>query len=357
MNKLANYINEIKKNEKDKVILYNVIGAFAIKGVALSISIFSMPLYISYFNNEFVLGLWFTILSVLSWIFNFDLGLGNGLRNNLVELLILKDKNEIKKHISSSYFIISIAALITIIIGTIIFLFFNLNNMFNISESLISSKYLLMSIMILFVGTIISFILKLINSILYALQRSAINDLILLISNAIPIIFIIFFKSTNIEYKLIVLSIVYVISICMPLIIATIVVFKTKPLNQCFPRIKYFSKTIAKKVFTLGSTFFIVQIAFMLITATNEMIISNFFSPTYVVEYQIYNKLFTLIGSFILIGLTPIWSGVTKAFAQGDYNWIVKINKLLIMVAFRSNDIRVTLNTDFTVNNQCLATQ
>ena len=89
-------IDKIKKKlsnltENDKIVYKNIIGAFVVKGGALVISLFTMPTYIKFFNDDVVLGLWFTVLSMLNWMLNFDLGIGNGLRNHLTKALIKKD--------------------------------------------------------------------------------------------------------------------------------------------------------------------------------------------------------------------------------------------------------------------------
>lgn len=80
----------LKSNESNKTILYNTIGALLVKGGAIIISLYTIPAYLNYFNSQQILGLWFTILSVLSWILTFDLGIGNGLRNHLVPVLAQK---------------------------------------------------------------------------------------------------------------------------------------------------------------------------------------------------------------------------------------------------------------------------
>ena len=71
--KVNNIITKLKMTSNDnKIIIKNVIGAFIVKGLALFISLALTPTYIKFFNNEYTLGLWFTINSVLSWIINFD---------------------------------------------------------------------------------------------------------------------------------------------------------------------------------------------------------------------------------------------------------------------------------------------
>ena len=217
-------------NEKNKIIVKNVIGSFLIRGLSLFVSLFSMPLYIKYFENQVVLGLWFTIISVLSWVLTFDLGLGNGLRNRLVETIVRNDNKESSKLISSAYAIISILSIAIIFFALIVFSKINWNNVFNIDNTIISNEVLLVAIKILFIGIMISFILKLINSILYAMQKAAINNVLALITSVLPLIYILFSPNKGIEENLISLSWINTFSICLPLLIATIIVFFFTPL-------------------------------------------------------------------------------------------------------------------------------
>ena len=116
-------------SDNDKIVYRNVIGAFLVKGGALVVSLCTLPAYISFFNNEEVLGVWYTILSLLNWILNFDLGIGNGLRNHLSESLSLGDKEETKRYISSAYFSIGIIIIVACLLFPIVIHFINLKFM------------------------------------------------------------------------------------------------------------------------------------------------------------------------------------------------------------------------------------
>ncbi len=79
---------------QNKSVLRNIFGAFFVKGFSLILSLFTMPAYIRYFQNQTILGVWYTIISVLNWVIYFDLGLGNGLRNLLPAALVEKIQKE-----------------------------------------------------------------------------------------------------------------------------------------------------------------------------------------------------------------------------------------------------------------------
>ncbi|SEL07449.1 Na+-driven multidrug efflux pump [Carnobacterium iners] len=329
MKKKLSVKNKILENENNRNIMVNVLGAFMIKGGGLIVSLFAMPSYISYFNNQTVLGLWFTMLSVLTWILTFDLGIGNGLRNHLVPAFIKKDKQSIRKLISSAYIVIGMMMLVILILAIPIFNFINWNKLFNISEKLIDSKILLLSVTIVFSGIMLHFLLKIINSILYALQKSAINNFIGLLNSIIILAYLLLAPSADLPTSLLRLSIVNVVAINVPLLVATIYVF-SKELKFSKPKLSFYRKEYATKILKLGGLFFWVQIMYMLITTTNEFLITWLSIPAEVVEYSIYYKLFTLVGIIFALALTPIWSAVTKALSENNINWIKKLYRLLI---------------------------
>lgn len=325
-------LKKIINNENNRVILSNALGSLFIKGGALIISLLTMPAYIKYFNNQETLGLWFTILSVLMWVLAFDLGIGNGLRNHLVYALANKDNILAKKYISSAYIIIGMLTLFVSGLSIIVFKFVNWNVIFNIPTDIVSKDTLNITICIIFIGIMLQFFFKLITSILYAIQKSAVINLLSLFNSIIILGYVSFAGSSNISSNLISLAIVHVLAANIPLLLANIIVFSTK-LKYCKPNIKHFGKKYASEIMKLGGIFFWIQIMYMILSTTNEFLISWLTSTDMVVEYQIYNKLFTLVGTLFTLALAPIWSAVTKALSEKNYAWIKKLYRTLKLMA------------------------
>ena len=335
MNRFKLFFSQfINGEKKDKQILKNICGALFIKGGALFISLFTMPAYIKYFDNQVVLGLWFTVLSVMIWLLSFDFGVGNGLRNKLVDAIVKGDKKEIKTYISSAYIINMVIVIFTIFLGFIASYYINWNLIFNIDKNLVSKETMLFTVRCIFIGIMLQFLLRLISSILYALQKSAMTNLLAFTTSILQLLFLLLAPSYDLETNLKMLSISYVAFVNIPILLATIIVFQTD-LKSCAPSIKYYNKTKALNVLALGGIFFGNQIMYMIITVTNEFFITQFSGPQYVVEYQIYNKLFTLVGSLFMIALTPMWSAITQALVEKDSVWLEKTYKILnYMVIF-----------------------
>ncbi len=331
-NKLLLKIKNLSQG--DRTVLKHVIGAFLVKGGSLIISLFTMPAYLGFFNDEISLGLWFTLLSVLSWVLNFDLGIGNGLRNKLAETISQGQEEETKKYLSSAYVSIGIICLSLSVIFIVAADYVNWNVVFNIESTIVSKKALIKTVKIVFIGIMLQLFFKLITSVLYAMQKSSVNNLLSLITSIITLICVLVMPSRSNDQNMICMAYIHALAVLMPLVVATVLLLCGKTLRKSIPSIRAFSFPHAKAVLSLGTTFLFVQLVYMLIMNTNEYLITLFCGNEWVTEYQIYNKLFSLGGTIFSLALTPIWSAVTKALSQKDYDWIKKIYNLLLKLSF-----------------------
>ncbi|GKU27232.1 O-antigen export protein [Clostridium folliculivorans] len=340
-----------KFNLKNKSLLKNVIISITVKGLAIVVGLLMMPIYVKYFKEQSVLGVWLTIISILNWIFTFDLGIGNGLRNLLVKSISNNNKENIKKYISSAYVgIISVSAIILVGI-IIIILNINLNSILKISSELISRRSLTIAIIVLIVGVLLQFILKLINSILFALQKAAVPSIIVLISNVMLMCYMLVVPFGTVEKNFLSIAIAYTITTNVPLLIATMLIFKND-LKDCKPSFKYFEKSYAKEVIRLGGMFLWLQIMTLVISNTNNVLISYYINSKEVVSYQVYYKFFSLASTFFLIALIPTWSAVTDAMSKNQFQWIISLRKKMyrfLAIAFIV-ELIVLISSNFVIN-------
>lgn len=327
------YINKLRNaGEKDRVILSNVIGAFLVRGGGLVVSLFTMPVYMRFFADQQVLGVWFTVLSILSWILNFDLGIGNGLRNNLTRALALNEKKEAKEYISSAYWMLGLVVLVLFVFGSILLRFADWNGIFNVSADVIPEGVMLEVVEYTYLGIMLQFFLRLISAVLFAMQKSATNNLIGLLSKILELLVLSIIPSVTPIANIKTLSLVHVFTANVPLLITTLLVFAA-PLKASRPNLLYFRRNKARDVLSLGGIFFLCQILYMLIANTNEFFITQYTEPGNVVEYQIYNRLFTLGSMVFMLALSPIWSAVSKAIAEKDFIWLQKLHRNLTKLA------------------------
>lgn len=311
-------------SKNTEVVAKNTLYAFLIKGFALAITFFSTPVFIRYFNNNEVLGLWYTLLSMLTWFLNFDLGIGNGIRNHLVKAIASGNRIEIKKIISSGFASVGAVTLLLSLIGILIVFNVNLNSLLNVSEKLISPSVLLTSTLMIFAAIMLRFFLTTVSSVFYALQRSAINNFLALCVSILQLCFILLFHYDSVEAALVNVSFAYLVISNLPIIIAGILIFFNE-LSYAKPHYLYVKKETVNKIMGIGIVFFLCQIAYMIITNTNEFFISHFWNPSATADYSFYYRIVMLLSMMVSLALTPTWSMITKAYAERDYQWLSKL--------------------------------
>lgn len=314
-----------KLSAQNRNVILNIIGAFVIKGGSLVISVILLPMYLRFFHEQEILGIWYTILSVLNWVILFDLGLGQGLRNQLPKALNAKDKKMAKEYISTTYILMTAVAVIILLLGIVVLRKIDLYAIFNVNETILNYSDLEKSVIIVFIGIIVQIVLKIVTSILYAIQKSAMVNLLSLLTNMIILISLCIIPSKDTASNLITMSWINVAAANIPYIICTCWIFFGKELKGTGPSIKFFSRRYVSVIFNVGIALMWLQVVFMIVSSANEFLISNFTSPRYVVEYQAYYKIFKTAAMVVSLALTPIWSAVTKAQIEQNYNWIKKI--------------------------------
>lgn len=328
-------IASFTKKDDASILKRNIATSFAIKGLALLFGFFSYPIYRSYFNNDSVLGVWLSVVSIMAMIISLDLGLGNGLKNKMVKALVEEDSEKQKQLISSTYASTIVISLLFLAILTPIIFACDLNSFFNISPDVVRPTILKISSFLVCFSICLEFTLKNVNSLLQAKQKQALSSVFALLSTILLMLFALIFKNGDSNVLLIAIASVYVLTINLPLLVGTFFVF-AKEYKGCFPSLKYVTKASFKEVATLGLGFFIIQMLLLLINSTNETFITSIFDSTQVVQYTNYYKPFSIISQLFSIVTLPYWAIIAKEKEENNLTEIKNnIKKLFIfMIVF-----------------------
>ena len=312
-------------NSRNKMLSNNIFFSGFLKIVGLLTSLVIVPITINYLNNE-VYGIWMTITSILYWITTFDIGLGNGMRNYLAEALATNDTKLGKKYISTTMLLLSLIALSMAIVLLYPLITINFNSFFNTNA--IAGNELRMAVVIAVGFTLMNFVLKNIGMIFVAMQKYAINDLLSISGNVIALIIIyILTKVTTGNLVLVVLA--YTMTSCVVFLLAAIPLFWKHP--ELKPSLRFFDKSLGKKIVGKGFGFFVIQISSCLVIfGAANFFITQSCGPTAVTTYNIAYKFFNLLVIAYTIILAPMWNAYTDAYVKGDMQWIkATFNKAL----------------------------
>ena len=159
-------------SKRTSLIRKNIILSFLVKGWSGLVEFLLVPITLNCLG-DYKNGVWLTISSILVWINQFDIGLGNGLRNKLATYLAHDDKEKAREMVSSTFFM-----LIFIIIPVTLLLVFlikicNVYSILNVDNSIITDLDNVIIVALLFISS--TFIFKFIGKELCCIPSAALH--------------------------------------------------------------------------------------------------------------------------------------------------------------------------------------
>lgn len=314
-------------NNRSKRLTKNVVASFLLKGWSAVVVFLSVPITLKCLG-EYNNGVWLTISSMLLWIDNFDIGLGNGMRNKLSIYLAQDDIKGARSLISSTF-----AMLTTIIIPVLLFIiglifFCDTYSFLNVNPNQITDLNTILITTVLLVC--ITFIFKLTGNFYMGLQLPAISNLLVACGQTLSLI------GTYVVYMLGSHSLMHIALINTG---ATLIVYLLAfPITfgvfypELRPSPKLATLQEAKTVANTGLQFFVLQIASLILFATSNILISKIFTPAMVTPYQITYRYFSIFMVIFTVICMPFWNATTDAYVRGDYQWIRNASQKMKMI-------------------------
>lgn len=277
--------------------------------------------------NPYEYGIWLTLSSILTWVYLFDIGLGNGLRNKLTEALALNDLKLARIYVSTAFFSLLILVVAIYLLFMVVQPWMNWNLILNVDAQKVQNLSYI--VIIVFTFFCASFVLRLVGNIYMAYQQPAINDFLSFIANVVSLI-LIYLCTLFTEGSLEKVAIIYSAAPVLIFLLAYPVTFWK--LKEIRPSISWVRFGYLRELMSLGVQFFIIQMACLVLFMTSNLIITQMFGPESVTPYNIAFKYFSLVNIGFTIIITPIWSAITDAYANKDMIWIRQTMKKLIWV-------------------------
>jgi len=183
-----------KGHERSVKAKKNIVSSLLIKGVSIAISFVTLPLTLNYVDAS-TYGVWLTMSSIVGWFAFFDIGLTQGLRNRFAEAKAKGDVKLARIYVSTTYAILGMIFTLVWVAFIIANQFIDWSRLLNVSESLRPDVTKLA--VIVFTYFCISFVFRIITTILLADQFPAKSSLIDLFGQIIALVIIIILVKTT----------------------------------------------------------------------------------------------------------------------------------------------------------------
>lgn len=312
---------------RTRQIIRHTVFSFIIKGWSAIIIFLLIPITLKCLG-EYENGVWLTISSMLIWIDQLDIGLGNGMRNKIATYMAENKYGQARKVVSSTFFM-----LICIIVPTTIFLLIGIYTIDLYAFIGVDNKIVgnLSTIVAMAVSMICAtFIFKFIGKLYMGLQMPAVNNFLSTGGQTIALVltYILYYTGQGTLFNIV------LVNTSSPLLIYIIMY----PYTFCYkypqlrPAIQCIDKAMIKEVLSIGIKFFVIQIATVMIFVSSNTLISKYFSPAIVTPYQAAYRFFNI--ALIIFGIInlPYWSATTDAWTRQDKKWIKQSIKTMTIL-------------------------
>ncbi|WP_333873900.1 oligosaccharide flippase family protein [Methylobacter sp.] len=320
-------MNETVSKERTHNYVRQIKGAVVYKTVSMAASFLAIPLMIRYLGQE-QFGVWSTLLTVMSWIVFFDLGVGNGLRNKVAEALAKNDKAEAAGYIASGYSLVGLIAFTLWALVTAASFFVPWQIVFNTHA--IQEATLRLTVQIATFFIVLNFWIGLIGALLGAMQKTSLTALGQLISNVLALILVFVLTKTT-DASISNLAFAYGVSLVIANLLLSLWLYQQNPELRPKP---YLDKQHVHPLLSVGMQFFIIQLAVLVIFTTDKMLITQLFGPQYVAQYEVVFKLFSVIIFAHTLISAPLWSAYTDAYHRKDIGWIKQMLQKQMAIYF-----------------------
>ncbi|CAM4170053.1 oligosaccharide flippase family protein [Zobellia roscoffensis] len=305
----------------------NILQTIIVKGLGVLIGFLYFPLSLDYLGAE-KFGIYLTLLSIVDWFLNFDVGIGAGLRNKFGESVAEGDDIKAVRYVSTAYFVLGIVISIVTVILLVLNFALPWTNWINIPPNLKEEVVSLSAVIIVAFG--VRFVARNIYEIFFATQQMAYVEFFTFV--------------TKISFLILILILPYVVKdslfffgtakastfALVPLGVGLF--YFNKKFQKYKPHLKEVRRDYFKDLFSLGSKFFLIKIAMLIIHQTNNMLIAGLVSLEGVPQYEAAYKYLSIFMLLFVIMNNQLWPSNIEAYAKGEFNWMKKSIRTVMKV-------------------------
>ncbi len=308
-----NHIN----SKRSSLLQKNILASFIIKGWSAVIVLLMVPATL-HCLGEYKNGIWLTISSLLLWIDNMDIGLGNGLRNKIAEYMAHGERERTRSLVSSTFAMLSCIIIPVMLVLLLLIAVGDPYQVFNAAPTKVPHLDQVLMVTVILVCT--SFVFKLIGNFYMGLQLPAVSNLLIALGQTLALIgtYIVLWSGSH---SLMFIALVNTVSPLLVYLLAYPYTFFYK-YPQLRPSFRLIDFKEAKAVINMGVQFFIMQISSVVLFMTSNILISNLFSPEMVTPYQITYRYFSILLVVFTVICMPFWNATTDAYQRNDMEWI-----------------------------------
>jgi O-antigen/teichoic acid export membrane protein len=298
-------------------ILQGISSSLVSRGVAVVVSLITVSLSVRFLGAERY-GVWITISTALTWITLADFGMSNSLTNALSEAYAGDRKDLAQSYAATAFWLLMCVAAFLTGIFFLVWHRVSWAQVFNVRTAQARAE-VAPAVAVAFFIFVLSFPFSSVAKIYGAYQEVAIANFWAAAGSLLSLFGLILV--TYVKGNLVMLILAVSGSTLLVSALSAVWVFwKSKP--WLLPRLTAVTRPAFEKLSKLGGMFFVIQLAWLSIFQTDNLIIAHFLGARSVTPYSVTWKLFTYASIFQMLAGSSYWPAYAEAFSRGDRSWV-----------------------------------
>jgi O-antigen/teichoic acid export membrane protein len=308
---------EGRSDERHRRMLFSTLASVAAKLISISAALISVPLTLHYLGAERY-GMWMTMSSFIAILSFADLGMGNGLLNLISSANGKDDRAAIQRYVSSGFGMLSLIAAVILAGFWISYSFVPWERLFNVRSPLAEAEAG-PAIAVFAVCFALSIPAAIVQKVQIGLQNSFVASMWQGLGSLLALAGVL--VATHLQLGLPWLVFAFVGA---PLVaaIGNSLLYFTVLHPDIAPTSAGFSSSVAHSTARSGLLFLLLQVVAAASFSSDPLVISHLLGPAAVAQYSVPERMFSVIGMVIAMGLSPLWPAYGEAISRADHAWV-----------------------------------
>lgn len=304
-------------------------GATAVlaKIVAMAAGFAVVPLTLHHLGSERY-GLWATLFSIMAWLNLGDLGLNNGLITALSEAFALERIDLAREYVSAAFWGLWAITVVIALALVCCCPLLNWSRLMHIASSSVAHEF----------GTatelaaalfLVNLPFTIVSRIFVAMERPELANFWAIVNSAVMVIGLVAAIVTGGGLPTLVLG----FSGGQALIGITSAVWLFARAHPELAPTRRIARSSFRRVFGVAASFFLIQVATLLLFQSANVLIAHNLGPRYVTPYQITWVLFMYVTLPQQLICANIWAAIGDAYAKRDFGWIRNLFRRYLLLS------------------------
>jgi O-antigen/teichoic acid export membrane protein len=307
-----------RSSERNRRALANAIGGLALRGSSFAVVLVSVPLTLGYLGPT-RFGLWMTLASLVALFGAMDLGIGNGVLNNVAQAFGQGDSAAARRYLASGFVALAGIGAGFGVLFLVVYPIVPWAGLYNVSADPAAASEAGPATAAFVATFLLGLPLGAAGAVRSAYQEGFVQSVFVGLGNAATLVLLLLAIAARATLPTLVLAMTTGPIIAAAVNLVVLVRFQRPWLA---PARSDVTVAAMKSVVGVGLAFMVLQIAYAVAFSTDRLIIAQVVGPVAVAEYSVVYRLFSIPAGLAAIAIVPLWPAYREAIARSDFRWI-----------------------------------